>query len=94
MIPMLVSGIALLVVLYVTFEPITVTAANQDTALESAIAQFGTLEAVKAISFVATTAWSAIIWRYGLEHQRGISPGGAWGVSGGVAVLTMVATIV
>lgn len=92
--PMLASGIVALVVLYVAFDPLTVTPATQETALETAKTPFRALDPIQPILSLVTAAWSTVIWRYGLEYRRGLSGPGAWLVAGGVAAFLGVTTLV
>lgn len=87
LVPMVVNSIVVLVILYITFDPITVTPATQDTVLESVQAPFQMLEPIWTIVTIVTVVWSAIIWRYGLEYKRGLSGPSAWLVAGIAAAL-------
>lgn len=85
LVPLLVGFIALFPVIYFTFDPITVTAANQETVIESAMEQLQLFRSLRPIVVIGTTFWTAVIWRYGLEQRRGLSPTAAWLVAGLVA---------
>lgn len=87
LVPMVVNSIVVLVILYITFDPITVTPATQDTALESIQVPFQMLEPIWTSLAIVTVVWSAIIWRYGLEYKRGLSGPSAWLVAGIAAAL-------
>lgn len=90
LVPSLAGGIVAVVVLYFVFDPITVTPANQDTALETAKHSFRALDANLWVLGLVTAAWTAVIWRYGLENRQGISAVAAWSVAGSVAAILFV----
>lgn len=94
LVPMLFASIVVVVILYLAFDPITVTPANQDSALEAAKAPFRTLEPIQTILTIGTAAWSTVIWRYGLEYKRGLSGRYAWLVAGTVTALLAVVALV
>jgi hypothetical protein len=80
----LVFGIGLL---FVLVDPITVTTATDPTVLTAQIqADLNPLQRWSPLITGITTLWSGIIWRFGLLHKRGLSPGEATGVAGTVAV--------
>lgn len=87
LVPSLAGAIVTVVVLYFTFDPITVTPASQDTALETAKSSFLALESIGGVLTVLTSVWTVVIWRYGLEYRQGISGLAAWSVAGSVGVL-------
>lgn len=91
--PSLASSVVVLVVLFVTFDPATVTPANQETALEAARAALRAIGPVQEVLTIATSAWSAVIWRYGLTHERGLSGANAWLVAGVVAALLAIGAL-
>lgn len=77
-------------VLAVTFDPISVTPADDPEMLQDQVlAQFGPLRAAGAVLGLVTTAWSAVIWRYGLERWRGLSGAAATAVAVVVALLVL-----
>lgn len=90
LVPSLAGGIVAVVVLYFVFDPITVTPANQNTALETAKHSFRALDANLWVLGLVTSAWTAVIWRYGLEYRQGISAVAAWSVAGSVAAILFV----
>lgn len=87
MVPSLAAIVALLPVIYVAFDPISVSPGGQASAIDAARAQIRSLRPYTSLSTVATTAWGAVIWRYGLEHERGLDPEPAWLVTGVIALL-------
>lgn len=86
-VPSLAGGIVAVGVLYFTFDPITVTPANQDTVFETAKRSFRVLDSKLLIVPVLTAAWTAVIWRFGLEYWKEISRPAAWTVAGSVAAI-------
>lgn len=90
LVPSLAGGIVAVVVVYATFDPITVTPANQETVLETAKASLRGVRSVGWLLTVLTSAWTAIIWRFGLEHERGLSGMAAWSVAASVAAILVV----
>lgn len=63
LVPFLAGGIVPVVVLSVTFDPITVMPANQDTVFETAKQSFRVLDSKLWITSLLTAAWTAVIWR-------------------------------
>lgn len=94
LVPSLASAIVTVVVLYFTVDPITVTPANQDTVLETVKSSYRGLQSYRGILTLVTSAWTAVIWRYGLESRQGISSLAVWTVGGSVAALFSVVVLV
>lgn len=81
----LLFGIGLL---FVLVDPITVTTETDPAVLTEQIqADLKPLQRLSPLITGITTLWSGIIWRFGLLHKRGLSPGEATGVAGSVAVI-------
>lgn len=77
-------------VLAVTFDPVTVTPADEPAVLQDRImAQFGALRTAGAVLGLVTTAWGAVVWRFGLERWRGLSGAAATAVATVVALLVL-----
>ena len=95
MAPSVFSLVVLLLVVYATFDPLSVTpdtgtSAFGDhlrTALRPAMRVAPVLSAVTAL-------WGGVIWRFGLVHERGLSGGEATGIAGSVAVLSFLVTLI
>lgn len=90
LVPSLVSGIVGILILYVTFDPITVTPANQGTVLETATESLRGVGSNGWILSLVASVWTAVIWRFGLEYRNGISDVEAWSVAGSVAAFLFV----
>ncbi|WP_161972929.1 Yip1 family protein [Halostella pelagica] len=87
LVPSVVSFAAVLVVLSLTFDPVTVTAGTDPTVFrDDVIGELGVLHTVGAVFGLLGTLWGAVIWRFGLEDGRNLSGTGASIVAGAVAV--------
>ena len=81
----LVIGIALL---YVFVDPMTVTPDSDPSVLLDRLqADLQPIEQWGPLVTGITALWSGIIWRFGLLHKQGLTPGEATGVAGSVAVI-------
>jgi hypothetical protein len=90
LVPSLIGFAVGLVALWFAIDPVTVTGADDPSVLTDLQSEVGAVTPVTTVVSLATTAWGAIIWRYGLEHQRGLTPAAAWTVAaivGGLAAL-------
>lgn len=91
MTPVVVVGPVSLVVLASTLDPVTVDAAGDPaSAFAELEAQMRSVGWLGTVSSVVSAGWSAVIWRVGLEHRRGLTGGAATAVAG-VAALLLVA---
>ncbi|MFC6873497.1 YIP1 family protein [Halobellus marinus] len=95
LVPSVVSLLFGLGLLFVLVDPMTVTPAS-DPAVVTAQLQtdLTPLQQWSPLITGITTLWSAIIWRFGLQHIRGLSSGAATGVAGSVAVLLWLGSFV
>jgi hypothetical protein len=95
LVPSVVSLLFGLGLLFVLVDPMTVTPAS-DPAVVTAQLQtdLTPLQQWSPVITGITTLWSAIIWRFGLQHTRGVSSGAATGVAGSVAVLLWLGSFV
>jgi hypothetical protein len=88
MTPIVVVAPATFVVLSLTLEPVTVEAAGDPASafaeLETQVRSLGWLETA---STVLSAGWSAVIWRFGLEHRRGLTGSAATAVAVVTALL-------
>lgn len=87
LVPTLVGILLLLPVLFVLFEPVTMTPGSEAAVLDAIRADVETFRSVAVVVTLATTAWGATVWRYGLEHERGLDGTRAWVVAGVVAAV-------
>lgn len=88
MVPTLAGMAAALVALWLTFDPISVSSGQAPSTLrDQAIAQLDTMRLVGQVSGVLTMAWGAVVWRFGLLHERNVSGTAASAVAAVVAVL-------
>lgn len=86
LVPALVGIPVVLCALYVGLDPVTVTPADDPSVvLEGVRRQIAALDAFGTAVSLLTTAWGAVIWRYGLEHDRGLGGAAATAVAGLVA---------
>lgn len=84
-----------LLLLYLWMDPVTVTpGTDPEAALEPAMAQIRSIRPYLTAVTLGTTAWGGVIWRFGLEHKRGIGVTEAWFVAGLCAMLIAVFAIV
>lgn len=87
LLPGLFSGAAAVVVLAVTFDPVTVAPGDDPAVLrEQVVTQVDAVRTFGRVSGLLTTVWSALVWRFGLRHQRAVSGTEATLVAGVVAV--------
>jgi hypothetical protein len=86
-----VAGLAAgLLVLSLTVEPTTVSAATEPTALRRHVVDsLGALEAVGTVTGVVTTLWGAVVWRFGLQEGRDVHGTAASAVAGGAALFLL-----
>lgn len=95
MVPSTFSLVVLLVVVYATFEPLTVTPDTGASAFgDHLVAELQPAFRIAPVASAVTALWSGAIWRFGLVHERGLSGGEATGVAGGVAVLSFLVTLI
>ncbi|WP_254823530.1 Yip1 family protein [Haloglomus halophilum] len=88
MVPALLGMVVTLLAFWVTFDPITVSSGQDPAAFrDQAIAQLDAMRLVGQASGVLTMAWGAVIWRFGLLHERGVSGTAASAVAAVAAVL-------
>lgn len=88
MVPSLFGLAVLLVVFAALLDPVTVTPeSNPDLLVDRMEADVAPLARWGPLVSGATTLWGAVVWRFGLEHERGLSGTEATALAGGVAVL-------
>lgn len=88
MVPTMASLAIGLAVLYFTFDPVTVTPGDDPTVFrDQVLGEFGALRTAGTVLGVVTAVWSGVIWRFGLEHARRLSAGGATAVAAVATVL-------
>jgi hypothetical protein len=93
--PATLAGIALLVVLALTFDPVHLTPRDTPAALrEAVLAQVAAVDLVGTVWGVAGVAWGSAVWRSGLRHEHGLSARAATVTAAAVALLVLVAGIV
>lgn len=86
MVPELGGTLVGLGVLALWMDPVTVAPGTDPAAaIEPAMVQLRAVRPLLSAVTVATSAWSGVIWRYGLEHKRRIAGVEAWLVAGLVA---------
>lgn len=95
MAPAVVPLVALLLVAYATFDPLTVTPETAPGAFADHL-RVELRPALRVAPIFTTLAaiWSGAIWRFGLVHERGLSGGEATGLAGGLALLSVLVTLV
>lgn len=86
-----IAGIAAgLLVLSLTFEPMTVTPSTEPAALRRhVVGTLGALEAFGTVAGVVTTLWGAVVWRFGLKEGRNLDGAAATAVAGVAALLLL-----
>jgi hypothetical protein len=93
-VPSLVGVAVLLAAMWLTFDPLTVTPETAPSALvEHTTAALRPVERLAPVVGVLSAVWSGAIWRFGLEHARGLSAGAATGVAGATALLSLLVTL-
>ena len=94
MAPAVVPLGVLLLVVYATFDPTTVTPETDPGAFADHLwAEFRTAFRVAPFVSAAAALWSGIIWRFGLVDMRGLSGGEATGLAGALALLSVLVTM-
>lgn len=94
LVPSVVSMAIGLGVLYLTFDPVTVTPAhNPEMFREQVLGELGALSTAGTLLGVGTAVWSGVIWRFGLEHARRLSAGAATAVAAVGTLLTILASL-
>ncbi len=77
-----------LVALSIVLDPVTVSTASEPTSvfakMEAQIRSFGW---IGTVSSVVSGLWSAVIWKFGLEHRRDLTGAEATTVAGATALL-------
>ena len=95
MAPSVLTLVGLLLVVYVTFDPLSVTPNTGASAFgDHLMTELQPATRVAPVLSGVTALWSAVIWRYGLVHERGLSGAEATGLAGSVAALSFLATLV
>lgn len=95
MLPSLVGVLVMLPLMAVWLDPITVLPGqNPGAGLDPIVSQLEGLRRVTPIVTVVTAVWGGLIWRYGLEHYRGLDAGAARLVAGLTALIVVVAGLV
>lgn len=85
LVPQLLGIIVILPILYVVIDPITVTPAGQISGTAVIRDQLQGVQPVSRVVTVIAAFWSAVIWRFGLDHKRALGRSEAWVVGGLVA---------
>lgn len=95
MVPSALSLAVLLVVVYATFDPTSVTPETGASAFgDRLLAELQPATRVGPVLSGVAALWSGVIWRFGLIHERGLTAGEASGLAGGVAVLSFLVTLI
>lgn len=89
LVPTIFGLLALLPVLFVLFDPVTMTPGSEAAVLDAIRADVETFRPVAGVVTLATTAWGATVWRYGLEHERGLDGTRAWVLAGVVGAVVL-----
>jgi hypothetical protein len=89
--PMVIIVPVSLVAMSVVLEPVTLSAAQEPASAFAGLErQLSAHQWIGTVSTLVSGVWSAVIWRYGLEHERGVSGAGATAIAGAVASLVVV----
>lgn len=89
--PMVVVIPVSMVVVSVVLEPVTLSAAQDPSSAFAGLErQLRAHQWIGTVSTVVSSLWSAAIWRYGLEHERGVSGAAATAIAGAVALLVII----
>ena len=92
--PAVLAGALTVAALAVTFDPLTVSPEQSpETLRQPALAQVRDVELVGTMLGALATLWGAVIWRFGLLHQRGVSGDAATAVAGVVALLFVLSSM-
>ncbi|TSD15268.1 YIP1 family protein [Haloglomus irregulare] len=92
--PAVLAGALTVAALAVTFDPLTVSPEQSpETLRQPALAQVRDVELVGTMLGALATLWGAVIWRFGLLHQRGVSGDAATAVAGVVALLFVLSSV-
>jgi hypothetical protein len=88
MTPIVVTAPLALVVLSMSLDPVTLDAASDPaSAFADLEAQIQSLGWLGTVSSVVSAAWSAVIWRFGLEHRHDLTAGQATAIAVATALL-------
>lgn len=88
LVPTLCSLLFGIASLFILIEPMTVTPNSDPAVLIGQIrADIQPIEQWRPIATGFTTLWGGVIWRFGLIHKQGLTPGGATAVAGSVALI-------
>lgn len=87
MTPIVVVAPASIAVLWALLDPVTISAGSPEPAIDRLLSQLRAHQSVGTVSSVLSGVWSAAIWRFGLEHERGIEGVAATGVAVVTAML-------
>jgi hypothetical protein len=86
--PIVVTVPVSLVALSVALDPVTIAAADDPaTAFAELEAQLRSFGWIGTVSSLVSGLWSAVIWKFGLEHRRDLTGSGATAVAGITALL-------
>jgi hypothetical protein len=89
LVPVVVSAAVVLVAIYVSLDPVTVTPqSDPERAIGPIVTQLRAVQPISTAATLVTAVWSGVIWRFGLEHEQGLSKESAWLVAGTVAGLS------
>jgi hypothetical protein len=92
--PAVLAGALTVAALAVTFDPLTVSPGQSpETLRQPALAQVRDVELVGTVLGALATLWGAVIWRFGLLHQRGVSGDAATAVAAVVALLFVLSSV-
>jgi hypothetical protein len=91
MTPIVVTAPLALVVLSMTLDPVTLDAATDPaSAFADLEAQLQSATWLGTLSSLVGAAWSAVIWKFGLEHRRDLTSGAATAVAAVTALVLVV----
>lgn len=95
LVPAVLAGVVTIAVLAVTFDPITVSPGDGPERLRLlAMSQVEEIQLVGTVSGAIATVWGAVVWRFGLYHQRDVPGDAATAIAGivGAVFLLLSAT--
>lgn len=90
LLPTLLGAVVAILALALTFDPVSVSpGTSQDVIRERVLAQFDVLRLVGGAASVVTVVWGAVVWRFGIQHQRDVPEKWATAIAATVALLLL-----
>lgn len=93
MVPYVLGSIVGLIALFIAFEATTAATETVPAGLDAAATRLRAFRPISTVLTVVTPGWGTVIWRYGLEYERGLTGRMAWAVAGLVATLVTVGAL-